>query len=498
MMYTRVAQGATSTTVQAPLYPFLSQPPQKKCPTQPLPSTPTEVPTSPERAAPGRRRSATIAAITAWRAEVNPGSPAPYSPRRSPLVCGTRRASGSRRLSCGSVRAASGSYFAITPSVDAFKEHDFTSVGYTSFFVRLPATPISPEQRRPMPPPQPFSPTKRALKLTRSLTSLKPTKRVRSHAPPSPLFNPGRASAEFRRSRALSNAAIVKGKKSKYAKYRPAPLANDLALTQFLDGGSMEENIRRYNKSQAKISGAEKVDGMLIGVGDVWRDGVGGIWRDKDEEWEFAHLLGDADNMDGWVAFNSPQPSADGMRRESVSTQDSDLSPRFAMQVDDPADDLAAFDTPKVTPGMPLLALPARSRRTAKHLRKPAYLLNAFPVPRSSNSPQSPRPTAHTVARSAGKARRRPAPLQLVPQSPAQKVATNPDADPDQLRADFLMDSFRPRPRLGRSRVLSPRIPPTPQGAVCAVSRDIRAKPSVLNMRGFLKATLGSRKVCAL
>ncbi|EKM49533.1 uncharacterized protein PHACADRAFT_265071 [Phanerochaete carnosa HHB-10118-sp] len=511
-MYAGVTQEAimTSAPKQAPLYPFLSQPPpQKKRPTQPLPSPPTQVSTSPERPLPGRRRSATISAITAWCADVHPGSPAPYSPRRSP--CGVRRSSGSRlgsrRPSISSGHVASGSYFAITPSADDFKDHDFAALGYTSVFVRFPGTPVTPELRRSAASSLPVSPAKRGLKQSKSLTSLKPAKRSRSRAPPSPPFNPSRTSAEFKRSRALSNAAIAKSKKSKYAKLRPAPLANSLALAQFLDGGSMEHHIKHYAYNQAKTAGAVKVDGQLVGVGDIWRDEAGGVWRDQDEEWEFAHLLGDIDDTVDWVSFGSPKPAMGEERRGSLSTQDSDLSPRYAMHTDtDVHDDLAAFgqvllSPAPIKPGMSVLAIPARNRRAAKHLRKPEFLLNAFPVPSSPTGPHaqhSPRPAAHHTGgvRPKGKARRRPAPLKLVPQSPARKLATNSEADADQLREEFLMDSFRPRPRLGRSGQVS-RVAALPQGAVYAVPRQILVKPSVMNMKGFLRATLGTRKVCA-
>ncbi|GJF00268.1 hypothetical protein PsYK624_165520 [Phanerochaete sordida] len=490
MTYPSVAQEAIA---QAPLYPFLSQPPpQKQWPVQPLPPLPVQVSASPARPLPGRRRSATIAAITAWRADVHPGTPAACSPRRSPVSC--RRASLSRRPSLGSGRGTPGSVCTITPSVIDPKEHDFAALGYTSFCIRFPGTPISPELLEPTAPP--FSSAKRTLRPIRSLASLslKPLKRARSaRIPSSPQWSPAHASADFKRSRALSSAAIAKGKKSKYAKFHPAPLSNDLALAQLLDGGSTEYNVKRYARKQAKADGAVKVEGQLVGVGDVWRDGAGGVWRDQDEEMEFAHLLGDAELMNDWVRFGSPTASE---RRDSVSTQDSDLHPSYAMDTEaDVNDDLASFSQ-TVKPGLSVLAIPARSRRSAKHLRKPEFLLGVFPAPCSPQvSPASYAMYAGT-ARPKGKARRRPAPLTLAPVSPARQVATNPDTDEDALRADFLVDSFRPRPRLGRSQLLSPRAAAT-RHAVYAVPRQLAAKPTLVNMRGFLKATLGSRKVCA-
>lgn len=520
-----------STIKPAPLYPFLTQPPpQKKRPTQPLPSPPAQAPASPVRPPLGRRRSATIGAIVAWRTEVHPGSPAPYSPRRSPSVFSVRRTSNSRRPSMNSGRVPSGSFFhfgdastpasrfTLTPSAGDFPT-DLAALGYTSVFVRFPGTPVSPDQcgatyktSSPTLPRSPAKDTRRGLKHFKSLTSLKTARRARSRAPPSPPFSPVKASAEARRSRALSNAAVAKTKKSKYAKLRPAPLNNDLALAQFMDGGHLEDHVKRYAELQAKAAGAVKVDGQLVGVGDVWRDGEGGIWRDQDEEWEYAHLLGgDEDFCEGevqWVPFSSPTLHEDA-HRASLSTQDSDLSARYAMHAEtDAHDDLAVFGgallpTTLIKPGMSVLAIPARSRRAAKHLRKPEFLLDVFPVPRSPPAPgtRSPRIAAFHAgaARPKGKARRRPAPLTLVPQSPARQRPTNPDADADaaQVRHEFLLDSFRPRPRARAAR----QVPALP--ADCArvpVASSPRgpapAKPSIMNMRGFFRV-MGSKKVAA-
>ena len=410
-------------------------------------------------------------------------------------------------MSSGGVPPAS--FFAITPSIDDFKEHDLTALGYTSVFVHFPGTPISPELRRPAASPalRP-SPTKRGLKPAKSLTSLKSAKRARSRAPPSPPFDPARASAESKRSRTLSTAAIAKSKKSKYAKLRPAPLANDLALAQLIDGGDIEDHVKRYAESRAKVAGAAKVNGQLVGVGDVWRDGAGGIWCDQDEELEYTHLLAEVDEMNDWVQFESSQ-ATDGERRESVSTQDSDLSSRYAMSAEMAShDDLATFgqallSPALVKPGMSMLTVPARSRRAAKHLRKPEFLLDVFTAPRSPASPRVPHSLhlalhhAGDAARPKGKARRRPAPLKLVPLDPVLKLAANPEAEAEQLREDFLMDSFRPRPRLGRSKPTSPRLPTMSQDGFIEAPRKMAAKPSIMSMKELFKAALGGKKTYA-
>jgi hypothetical protein len=300
---------------------------------------------------------------------------------------------------------------------------------------------------------------------------------------------------------AASSATVVKRKKAKYASMRPAPLANELALMQFVDGGSMESNIKRVMEAQAKAGAA--------GVGDVYRDGEGGIWWDQEEEWEYAHLL--ATSEDGaahgmgdlqWVTFggeksSSANPDVDDERRASVSTQDSDLDPRYIVQPTDhlDTDDLAVFGSalaPLATckPAMSVLALPSRPRRTAKHLRKPDYLLNVA-FTRGSASPKSPKFTVSAcagVAKPKGKARRRPTPLTLAPPSPALKRPSNSPVDLERTRKDFFESSFEPA------------VPATP--AAPAMSRDNRGKVAthldlVLQSNNGSSLSLPSKKTAA-
>ena len=544
MSATITTSQVTSSSAQAPAYAFLAYPPpQKKRPTQPLPSPPTvkRVPCSQPYP---RRRSATTSAISAWVAAVQPGSPAPYSPRRRSSISSTRRSSYgsasiiSRRASVTAGTPHSGSFVnsqVITPSVKDFKP-DLTAVGYTSVFVHFPETPLSAtiplytgagNKSRPPPsftrvpavPRSPSSPVKPAkgLKHFRSLSALKTGRRTRSkssamRAPPSPAMkSPVYASSKA--ARAQASAAISANKKSKYAKFRPPPLAAELALAQLADGGSIEDHIRRFAEAQAKAGGATEVtrDGRLIGVSDVYRDGAGGVWRDQDEEWEYAHLLGGDEEWCGseesWVRFGSPTkprksslvPSEnDEIRRGSVSSQDSDLDPRYAMQAEDSRDDLAAFGSALAPacarrPGMSVLAIPARTRRTARHLRKPEFLLNAFPVPEGVVAST---PAMHPVKAPSAKQRKRPAPLTLTPPSPAFKCPTNP-LDAEQVRDDFLAASFAPAvpPKSARTRPEVPRqvaalspLSPRP------VQKAIAKKPSAkLGMRSLFRA-MGGKK----
>lgn len=509
-------------------YPFLAHPPpQKKRPSQPLPSPPHSA------AAPPPRR---FAAIATWAAHVQPGSPASLSPR-SPRSPRRRPSIGrGRRPSITSVRATSASFLNIaptpttaygtTPSLANFKA-DLTTVGYTSVFLQLPNTPISASIALPLRPslsddtktipvPPIPSPTRkpRGLNRFRSLSALRSRARSKSAAPSSPTKMKAKA------------AAVVQRKKAKYAAMRLPPLSNELALMQFADGGSMDANIKRVMEAQAKASGG-------MGVGDVYRDGQGGIWWDQDEEWEYAHLLADGPETGAngtgelqWITFNGgTSPSAMAVdseeRRGSVSTQDSDLDPRYIVQPSDAleSDDLVMFGSalaPLATrrPAMSVLALPSRPRRAAKHLRKPDYLVDvAFPrVPLSPRSPKfgSSVFTAAASARQTGKARRRPAPLKLTPPSPALKKPTNSPADVDKSRREFLASSFEPalpvtpataatvqgeaqgrsvRGKLTTRMLNLPQSHPTGSTLSLPLKKAARKKPSVLNMMGLFKSS---------
>lgn len=511
-------------------YAFLAHPPpQKKRPTQPLPSPPScdmVPPHGPTHIRP--RTNSTFSTITAWAARVQPGSPAslsPRSPRRRPSIGRGRRTSITcRRVSSGSINASDTPSTvhrnAATPSIQSFKA-DLTSVGYTSAFLQVPETPIT--ATRPLAvkprtaeagheipiPPVPASPTRRprGLPRLRSLSTLRYRGGSKFAAPSSPTKMKAKAAA--------SPAAVVKRKKAKYASMRSAPLSNELEMMQFLDGGSMESNIKRVMEAQARAG--------TTGVGDVYRDGQGGIWWDQEEELEYTHLL--APSEDGathgtgdlqWVTFSgdklsSANPNVDEECRGSISTQDSDLDPRYIVQPTDhlDTDDLAVFGsalTPLAIrkPAMSVLALPSRPRRAAKHLCKPDYLLNVA-FTRNSISPMIPKVSVSTcagVAKPKGKARRRPAPLTLAPPSPALKRPSNSPVDPERIRKDFLESSFEPvvpatpatpamfRENRGRSTTrVDPFLQPNYGSSFSAPSKKTPTKPSRFNMMGLFKSS---------
>ncbi|KAI9567063.1 hypothetical protein HD554DRAFT_2024393 [Boletus coccyginus] len=474
-------------------------PPQKKRPLQPLPSPPSSCPST-ECTAPatcGRRRSGTFSAIASWAAHVQPGSPAtlsPRSPHRRPFL---RK---SRCPSTASIRTASASFlhntptpttaYVATPSPRDFKA-DLTTVGYTSVFLQLPNSPVSaclslsikPSSQnaaKSIPfPPVTFPTCKpHGFSRLRSLSVLRPRSRSESARPDS--------STKMKAKVAAASAAIVKRKKAKYV-IRPPPLANELALVQLTDGGNMDTNAKRIMEAQAKTTGA-------VGLTDVYRDGAGGIWWDQDEEWEYTHLLAEGDesclHSTGdlrWVTFGgSTSPSAAGVpsegRRGSVSTQDSDLDPKYVVR---PAylldgDDVALFGgaAPSLTtrkPSVSVLSLPSRPRRAAQHLRKPDFLVDMpFSRPHTtfSNSPKSPTMSGvgPGIVKPKGKARRRPVPLKLSPPTPAFKRPTNSPIDADKVRKDFIKASFKPENPI-------PATPATPATAVPVTTPvDVRGR----------------------
>ena len=500
--------------VPPPPYSFLSRPPQqKKRPTQGLPLPPLGTPPSPSR-----RRSNTVTAIANWAQHVQPGSPPPQSPRSS--VSSTRRPSitRGRRPSIASVRLASGSFLNIldtpstqktTPSIRDFKA-DLTAVGYTSVFVQLSNRPsvsaALPNMSKnssaaitdktntyshiPIPP-IPTSPIKssRTLKRFRSLSILRTRPRSKSTVMPS---SPTKAKGTKAKASAKPSN-IVNHKKTKYATVRPAPLANELALMQFADGGNMDSHAKRVMEAQAQAAGNG-------GVGDVYRDGQGGIWWDAEEEWEYAHLLGGEEQVgvEEWVEFREDMKvSVDEERRGSVSTQDSGLDVRDVVQPAEEHDDLATFGSATSPlalqkPGMSVLSRP-------KPTRKSDYDLDvAFPSsPVSPISQVASCPSPTTGEKPKGKARRRPAPLKLSPPAPTFKCPHNSPLDPEVVRKDFLENSFSPLPPTtasaspvrGRRQTRKGSNDSTSSGATIGVARGATArKASMMNVRAFFRS----------
>lgn len=441
-------------------YSFLTRPPppQKQEPSRAIPSPPVPIASLSATNPPARRRASTIAA---WAALVQPGSPAPTSPYRRLSVSSISRVG--KRPSVSHSRASSSVLSGLVqpPSTAQDITVDLSAFGYTSVFApKMPPTP-SPLLRKTTtkksstPVVQPSSPKKAShtIKRFRSLNILRRKKSASQLALPSPTTKvPSRAET------------IAKHNKAHKPNVRPPPLANDIALMQFIDGGSFESNTKRLMEHRALATGTK------TGVDDVYRDGKGGVWLDQDEEMEYAHLLG-ADSSSGtspaeipWVRFGSEDGISPlktgivdlaGLRRESVSTHDSDLDPAYlVLPIEDthcgpedivlsynmPHDSPFKSDTP-VVPGLSVLSLPSRPSRAAKHLRKPEFLVDVAAFgPRSPATRKSPKCSEHPSNSNAArpvrtpksarfsstfafppnlgkgqKVKRRPAPLKLAP-----------------------------------------------------------------------------------
>ncbi|KAJ6485657.1 hypothetical protein C8R45DRAFT_1098442 [Mycena sanguinolenta] len=437
---------------------------------------------------PPRRRS--NSAIISWAAKVQPGSPPPRSPRRRPSTSSSRRPSVcSRRPSVSRTPPATGKEASF----------DLTDLGYSSVFVHFPITPSTPSPFKALAvvpvPPVPASPKRKGLKHFRSLSALT-RGRAKSVSAPAAMPVPAPPVPALPKSASTSKFPIPLAKPAKSTKHAklpkrvPPPLATELALMQFTDGGSLEKHAQRVMASQAKAAGPG------VGVGAVWRDGDGGMWWDEEERWEYARLLaapgpGPANE---WVQFDGPEKeNADDLeRRGSVSTQDSDLDARYLVQPASHEEIMVDFVP---LPSLPrphahamsrkvLLALPARPRRAAKHLNKPELVgdLAAFGAAPA---------VAVAVAAPSGKQsrgdRRRPAPLKLA--RPHHGTASAPSTG--DVRRDFLAASFAPPLPVSASAFPTFAPPPVPQ---IPMSPLASARPRRLSVTSTATAGAGKAK----
>ncbi len=422
------------------MYAFLSQPPPPK------PKKRTVMPSP---------KASSYAQISTWASRVQPGSPAPCSPpqmvhrRTSNSSCNCspnprRLSSASRRpsITYSHSRKLSGSFTIRTPSSAAAAEYpDLTAIGYTSVFIQFDKTPTTPspylrhQQQRnvasspgavtpltsdvfgsiPIPVsvlptmPQSAKPAKRVgIKRFRSLI-LRPKKAKQpTTLPPSPTKS------------SKSKHAVAQRKRAKYAAHpskhvQPPPsLANDLALMQFMEGGSMEDNVRRVMKVRAKAAGTAADSDLVNPVGDVYRDEKGGIWHDADEEMEYAHLLAEnSDDISEWEAEEDETQTTVALGPIVKAS-----SPHTNVYC--PLDNLHVACSPMTPPSnsipsRSILSIPSRPRRS--NLSTPHFLLDieAF-APRSPRTPTfkvSPPSPSHKQRHTRLHPRPRPAPLNL-------------------------------------------------------------------------------------
>ena len=283
---------------------------------------------------------------------------------------------------------------------------------------------------------------------------------------------------------------------------------------QFLEGGNIESHAKRLMESQAKAAAGSRAD---LAVADVYRDANGGIWWDADEELEYTHLLADTSlpatppipfpgnkpvTVD-WEDFGAAEPCYDSFftnlqlnkenndplnldRRDSVSSLDSDLDPKYLVTVPEHA--LGGFNAPvedrvlashKIGgPGMSILSLPSRSTRKALHLNKTEFLVDV-----AAFGPRSPKSNiaTSTQPKPKGQARRRPAPLKLTHQTQRPPAVTKTPAvqsSMEKVREEFIADSFAPVPTTKTINAPLRPIPAQPH-------QIMNKKPSRANMRGL-------------
>ncbi|KAJ7601140.1 hypothetical protein C8J56DRAFT_1020054 [Mycena floridula] len=315
------------SAVSTSRYAFLAQPPQKqqkKRPVQLQPVHPVNIVTPSPSSPPivaivgGPRRRASI---TTWALSVQPGSPAPRTPP-SARRRGSFSSSRKPRVAHHRVSPTSSSFLHLidtpttasgpksTPSVKDLT-FDLTNLGYTSVFVKIPGTPSTPsafissvmnsnDNHVPLTPAATGSKSrsKLTLKRFRSLGVLRRgrARSTSSNSPPSPTKKTASKPPSPTRPRA-------KAPKAKAT--LPPTLDNELLLLQFMDGGSLERNMKRVMAKEAKRAAKNASAAAERPVGDAHRDGNGGLWRDRDEEMEYVPLLAPATEDEGWVQFDA-------------------------------------------------------------------------------------------------------------------------------------------------------------------------------------------------
>ena len=269
-----------------------------------------------------------------------------------------------------------------------------------------------------------------------------------------------------------SAMTIAKRKRAKYAHVRPPPpLANELAMMQFADGGSLESHIKRVMEAQAKATAGS--GGLNVGIADVYRDEKGGIWWDADEEMEYAHLLDGLDREKAerdaeetfWEDFGGQECHSEHTmrggisfrngRRPSVSSSvDSDLDPRYLLPSPE-ADSYPTFTSGTLNDrvlvssrvsdeNLGALSLPSRPSRQAPHLFKSILLgdMEAFGknVPRYDDALSERVHTGGNAQVVKPTRRRRLPPLEIESRS----VSNTAEDELQTLRKEFIESSFTP------------------------------------------------------
>lgn len=411
-------------TIQAapkPLYDFLAQPPTPRThPPEPRPPTPAGRAIS-------RHRSGTVAAISAWVAGVLPGSPPPTSPAAPSTF--SRRPSLSAAPHSAHQQSGSFTLFSDTASAHT-KVHNPESRVPTYAYTVVPL---------PIPPSTSFLsrssfPTEREcdngldeMKLARLTTmrqrqpkasapvtgdrSPMPSKRkgLMRFLPPRPRFrsthtrapSPPSPSAHTYRAPTIPSSSspttvafrIAHQKRALYAQCGalPLPFDSEVAIMQFMDGGSRTDAAAR--------------------LGGTYKDVAGVVYADEEEARECLPLLLAAESGPDDTSLPSGLPSPRSCTSEEFvipSAPSSPLSPRSIPPVSLPR---SLVQIPATSSTLALLTIPTRGGGACV----PGYLHThppSLPLPFGDTSKTQFAPHMETMA-SRRKLRRRPAPLTL-------------------------------------------------------------------------------------
>ena len=385
-------------------FDFLAHPPPPRAPTlTPRPPTPTPGTIS-------RRGSNTITAISAWVAGVLPGSPPPASPpasatfSRRPSLFGTPRAA----------RQRSKSFIAFADAVDP-NLHTST---YTYNVVPLPIPPhiSAPSRQSSLDSKKEYDSGPDEMKLSAlsamrlrktttqavadSLSPAPPKKkgfmrflhsRPRSRstharkAPPLPLPPSSPTTIAFR---------IAHQKRALYVECGALPLSLDseVAVMQFMDGGSRTDAVAR--------------------LGATYKDEAGVIYTDEAEARECLPLLLSVDDDGEDADQPGGLPSARTGAEDGFAVASLPPSPLFQTNFPPPAQDPTTQTPAAGTSPFALLSIPARGGGTSV----PGYLHTAppsLPLPFGSLGLKTQPALPMEAAASRSKRRRRPTPLTL-------------------------------------------------------------------------------------
>ncbi|KAI0317018.1 hypothetical protein OF83DRAFT_193575 [Amylostereum chailletii] len=449
-------------------------PPQKRAPTTPLPSRPQMSPLSPLSGGaslahgyvskPAQLKRPSV--IVSWATHVQPGSPALPSP---PSTAGTP-ALAQKFMALSRLRSPeSAVVHAAGQSMSFLRLESPTLVGplLKHFKSEFSITARSPQPKQPKGPRASPKAAQKSAPVRAPLPTPSPTPSPSSSARSGGLRTFQTAAAKKlrahsaspksrRRSRVAQSPGIRASrlaiqKRTEYSQ----PLASERLMLTLVDGPA-DGKTRRLTMDRSSVAAA---------VAKPEQDNAPRELFEEDEEWEFARLIMDYEESEEWEDFNStPQSSPD----KSVYSQESALDPRY--QLSNPwehtsqatSPDSGGASTGKSTPGLSVLAIPARSRRRAAHLRKASYFdAEAFTVPLSPASPLSPQRVQLT--RSKGATRRRPAPLALPLPGSNTKIPSNSPADARLARIAFLEESYHaPALDVGAfpTRPVAPLTPP--------------------------------------